>query len=71
MRDRNQSFLGLHENWVLHRSFCGGGMEQWKEETGDQGAHKNVQETWLYIRVQEILLEQREKREDREKRVES
>lgn len=32
------------------------------EETGDQGAHKNVQEAWLYIRALEILLA-RERRE--------
>lgn len=27
-----------------------------RKETGDQGAHKNVQEAWLYIRALEILL---------------
>lgn len=27
-----------------------------REETGDQEAHKNVQEAWLYIRALEILL---------------
>lgn len=40
---------------------AGGGCEDgWsngrREETGDQGAHKNVQEAWLYIRALEILL---------------
>lgn len=33
-----------------------------RKETGDQGAHKNVHEAWLYIRVLEILLA-RERRE--------
>lgn len=34
-----------------------------RKETGEQGAHKNVQEGWLYIRAFEILLA-RERREE-------
>lgn len=47
-----------------------GGKDGWsngrREETGDQGAHKNVQEAWLYIRALEILLA-RERREKQRK----
>lgn len=38
-----------------------------EDETGVQGAHKNVQEAWLYIRALEILLA-RERREEKRKR---
>lgn len=48
-------------------------MEQWKEctrrtEQGNQGAHKNVQEAWLYIRALEILLAR--ERSDKERKGE-
>lgn len=51
-------------------SFIFLGKDGWsngrREETGDQGAHKNVQEAWLYIRALEILLA-RERREKESK----
>lgn len=53
-------FVGCMRAGVLHRSFFLGGGGGWsngrRKETGDQGAHKNVQEVWLYIRALEILL---------------
>lgn len=68
-RKREITLPGLRESRVLHCSFfLGGGV--WsngrREETGDQGAHKNVQEAWLYIRALEILLA-RERREKERK----
>lgn len=51
-------------------SFIFGGKVGWsngrRAETGDRGAHKNVQEAWLYIRALEILLA-RERREKERK----
>lgn len=57
---------------MLHRSFFWG-KDGWsngrREETGDQGAHKNVQEAWLYIRALEILLgREREERKGKKGR---
>lgn len=62
---------------MLHRSFFFGwgtdGANGRREETGDRGARKNVQEAWLYIRALEILLagergEKRERTGERESR---
>lgn len=68
--------MGLHESrgvssFIFWGGRTDGAMEgvQQERETGDQGAHKNVQEAWLYIRVLEILLarERGETRKEREK----
>lgn len=63
--------FGLHESrGVASFIFWGRtdrAMEGAQEDkTGDQRAHKNVQETWLYIRAQPILLS-RERREEKRK----
>ena len=60
---------------MLHRSFFFGwgtdGANGRREETGDRGARKNVQEAWLYIRALEILLAgEREERKGKEREKE-
>lgn len=42
-----------------------------RKETGDQGAHKNVHEAWLYIRLLEILLARKRREKERKGERES
>lgn len=69
-------FQGRMRVGVLHRSFFWGRMDGAMEgateedETGDQGAHKNVQEAWLYIRALEILLTRERREKERERKRE-